>query len=43
MVGAAGRESDVFGAVVTVASVVLVSPLVSMVRRVSTVNRGLLL
>ena len=38
-----GRQSDLFGAVVAVASVVPVSPLVSMARRVSTVNRGLLL
>jgi hypothetical protein len=37
-----GRQSDRFGAVVAVASVVPVSPLVSMARRVSTVNRGLL-
>jgi hypothetical protein len=39
----AGRQSDVVGAVVAVASVVPVSPLVSMARRVSTANRGLLL
>jgi hypothetical protein len=40
--GWSGRQSDLFGAVVAVASVVPVSPLVSMARRVSTVNRGLL-
>ena len=41
-VGLAGRGSELFGVVVAVASVVSVSPLVSVVRRVSAVNRGLL-
>jgi hypothetical protein len=42
LLGQVGRRISVFVAVVAVASVVPVSPLVSMARRVSTVNRGLL-